>query len=130
MKLSDYRGKRVVLFFYPKANTPGCTREACAFRDEAAAFKRKRVAILGISRDKPETQRKFKEKNGLPFPLLSDPDAEVEKAFGVFKEKTMYGRKVLGTERTTVIVDKDGVVEQIFSKVKVEGHVASVLEEL
>jgi len=130
VKLSDYRGKRVVVFFYPKAMTSGCTREACDFRDEVEAFKKKKVAVLGISKDKPEAQRKFKEKHGLPFPLLSDADTKVQQVWGVWQEKTMYGKKVLGTVRTTVIVGKDGKVERVFSKVKVDGHVASVLEAL
>jgi len=130
VKLSDFRGRRVVVFFYPKAMTSGCTREACDFRDEIAAFKKKKVAVVGVSKDKPESQRKFKEKYGLPFPLLSDPDAEVQKAWGVWGEKNMYGKKVWGTVRTTVVVGPDGKVEQVFPKVKVDGHVASVLEAL
>jgi peroxiredoxin Q/BCP len=88
------------------------------------------VAVLGISRDSPEAQRRFKEKYDLPFPLLSDPDAEVHQAWGVWKEKSMYGKKVMGTERTTVVVGPDGKVERVFPKVKVEGHVASLLEVL
>ncbi len=130
VKLSDYRGRRVVVFFYPKAMTSGCTREACDFRDEIDAFKKRKVAVVGISKDKPESQRKFKEKYSLPFPLLSDPDAEVQKAWGVWGEKNMYGKKVWGTIRTTVIVGPDGKVEQVFPKVKVDGHVSSVLEAL
>jgi peroxiredoxin Q/BCP len=130
VKLSDYKGRRVVVFFYPKAMTPGCTRESCDFRDEVAAFKKKKVAVLGISKDRPESQKKFQEKYQLPFPLLSDDDLEVQKAWGVWGEKNMYGKKVFGTIRTTVIVGPDGKVEQVFSKVKVDGHVASVLEAL
>jgi len=130
VKLSDYKGKKVVVFFYPKAMTSGCTREACDFRDEIAIFQKKKVAVLGISKDKPESQRKFKEKYELPFPLLSDPDAEVQKSWGVWGEKNMYGKKVWGTVRTTVIVGPDGKVEQVFPKVKVDGHVAEVLEAL
>ena len=130
VKLSDFRGRRVVVFFYPKAMTSGCTREACDFRDEIAAFKKKKVAVVGVSKDKPESQRKFKEKYQLPFPLLSDPDAEVQKAWGVWGEKNMYGKKVMGTVRTTVIVGADGKVEKVFPKVKVDGHVAEVAEAL
>jgi len=130
VKLSDFKGRRVVVFFYPKAMTSGCTREACDFRDEIAAFKRKKVAVLGVSKDKPESQKKFKEKYKLPFPLLSDPDVEVQKAWGVWGEKNMYGKKVFGTIRTTVVVGPDGTVEKVFPKVKVDGHVASVLEAL
>jgi peroxiredoxin Q/BCP len=130
VKLSDYKGKRVVVFFYPKAMTPGCTRESCDFRDEIAAFKKKKVAVLGISKDAPAGQKKFQEKYQLPFPLLSDADLAVQKAWGVWGEKTMYGKKILGTIRTTVIVGADGKVEKVFPKVKVDGHVASVLEAL
>jgi len=130
VKLSDYKGKRVVVFFYPKAMTPGCTRESCDFRDEVAAFKKKKVVVLGISKDTPASQKKFQEKYELPFPLLSDADLEVQKAWGVWGEKTMYGKKVFGTIRTTVIVGPDGKVEKVFPKVKVDGHVTSVLEAL
>jgi peroxiredoxin Q/BCP len=130
VKLSDYKGKRVVVFFYPKAMTPGCTREACDFRDEVDAFKKRKVAVLGISKDTPAGQKKFQEKYDLPFPLLSDADLAVQKAWGVWGEKTMYGKKVQGTIRTTVIVGADGKVEQVFPKVKVDGHVTSVLEAL
>jgi peroxiredoxin Q/BCP len=130
VKLSDFRGKRLVVFFYPKASTPGCTQEACDFRDEVAAFKKKKVAVLGISKDTPAAQKKFGEKYQLPFPLLGDPELAVHKAWGVWGEKVMYGKKVLGTIRTTVIIGADGTVEQVFPKVKVTGHVASLLEAL
>ncbi|HTP50846.1 MAG TPA: thioredoxin-dependent thiol peroxidase [Anaeromyxobacteraceae bacterium] len=130
VRLSDYRGRKVVVFFYPKAMTSGCTREACDFRDEIAIFQKRKVAVLGISKDKPESQKKFKQKYQLPFPLLSDPDAEVQKAWGVWGEKNMYGKKVWGTVRTTVIVGADGKVEQVFPKVKVDGHVAEVVGAL
>ncbi len=130
VKLSDFKGKSVVVFFYPKAMTPGCTREACDFRDEVATFKKKKAVVLGISKDTPAGQKKFQEKYELPFPLLSDADLEVQKGWGVWGEKTMYGKKVFGTIRTTVVVGRDGKVEQVFAKVKVDGHVASVLEAL
>jgi len=130
VRLKDYKGRRVVVFFYPKAMTSGCTREACDFRDEIALFTKKKVKVLGISKDKPESQKKFKEKYQLPFPLLSDPDALVQKAWGVWGEKNMYGKKVMGTVRTTVIVGADGKVEKVFPKVKVDGHVAQVAEAL
>jgi peroxiredoxin Q/BCP len=130
VKLSDYKGKRVVVFFYPKAMTPGCTQESCDFRDEVAAFKKKKVVVLGISKDTQAGQKKFQEKYQLPFPLLSDSDLEVQKAWGVWGEKNMYGKKVFGTIRTTVIVGADGKVEKVFPKVKVDGHVTSVLEAL
>lgn len=130
VKLSHFKGKRVVVFFYPKAMTPGCTREACDFRDEVDAFKRADVAVLGISKDSPEAQRRFKEKYQLPFPLLSDESLEVQKAWGAWGKKNMYGKMVEGTIRTTVLVGADGKVEAIFPKVKVDGHVADVLEGL
>jgi thioredoxin-dependent peroxiredoxin len=130
VKLSHYKGRRVVVFFYPKAMTSGCTREACDFRDEVDAFKKKDVAVLGISKDTPEAQRRFKEKYQLPFPLLSDEDLEVQKAWGAWGKKNMYGKMVEGTIRTTVVVAPDGKVEKVFPKVKVDGHVGSVLESL
>ena len=130
VKLSGFKGKRVVVFFYPKAMTPGCTQESCDFRDEIAAFKRKKVVVLGVSKDTPAAQKKFQEKYQLPFPLLADPELTVHKAWGVWGEKVMYGKKIMGTIRTTVVVGADGKVEQVFQKVKVTGHVASVLEAL
>ena len=130
VKLSQFKGKRVVVFFYPKANTSGCTREACDFRDEVDAFKKKDVAVLGISKDGPAAQRKFKDKYQLPFPLLCDEDLSVQQAWGAWGEKNMYGKKVKGTIRTTVLIGPDGKVEAIFPKVKVDGHVANVLESL
>jgi peroxiredoxin Q/BCP len=130
VKLSDFRGRSVVVFFYPKAMTSGWTQEAIDFRDEVAAFARKKAVVLGVSKDAPEAQKRFKEKYGLPFPLLSDADLEVQKAWGVWGEKNMYGKKVWGTIRTTVIVGPDGKVARVFPKVKVAGHVAAVLEAL
>ncbi|MGC4000111.1 MAG: thioredoxin-dependent thiol peroxidase [Anaeromyxobacter sp.] len=130
VKLSHFKGKRVVVFFYPKANTPGCTQESCDFRDEVDAFKKQDVVVLGISKDSPAAQRKFKEKYELPFPLLSDEGLEVHKAWGVWGKKNMYGKMVEGTIRTTVLIGADGKVEKIFPKVKVDGHVADVLESL
>lgn len=128
--LKDLKGKRFVLFFYPKANTSGCTREACDFRDEVKAFAKKKVLVLGISRDKPEAQARWKAAQGLPFPLLSDPDRKVHEAWGVWAEKVMYGKKVMGVVRTTFVVGADGRIEKVFPKVKVDGHVASVLDVL
>ncbi|HYD42598.1 MAG TPA: thioredoxin-dependent thiol peroxidase [Anaeromyxobacter sp.] len=130
VKLSHFKGKRVVVFFYPKAMTSGCTREACDFRDEVDAFKKADVAVLGISKDPPEAQRKFKEKYQLPFPLLSDESLEVQKAWGAWGKKNMYGKMVEGTIRTTVLVGADGKIEAVFPKVKVDGHVADVLERV
>jgi thioredoxin-dependent peroxiredoxin len=130
VKLSQLKGQRVIVFFYPRAMTSGCTREACDFRDEIAAFAKKKALVLGVSRDGPAAQKKFKEKHQLPFPLLSDESTEVQQAWGVWGEKNMYGKKVMGTIRTTVVVGPDGKVEQVFPKVKVDGHVAEVLESL
>ncbi|HVO20837.1 MAG TPA: thioredoxin-dependent thiol peroxidase [Anaeromyxobacter sp.] len=130
VKLSHFKGKRVLLFFYPKAMTSGCTREACDFRDEVKAFEKKGVVVLGISRDQPAAQKRFKEKYQLPFPLLSDPETLVHRSYGAWGEKTLYGKKVTGALRTTVVVGPDGKVQQVFPKVKVDGHVADVLESL
>jgi thioredoxin-dependent peroxiredoxin len=130
VKLSSFKGRRVVVFFYPKAMTSGCTREACDFRDEEGRFGKKGAMVVGISRDNPAAQKRFKEKYQLPFPLLSDPETGVHQAFGAWGEKTMYGKKITGALRTTVVVGPDGKVEHIFPKVKVDGHVAEVLESL
>lgn len=130
LKLSSLRGRKVVLYFYPRANTPGCTREACDFRDHLPRISRKGTVVLGISPDKPATQAKFKEKYQLPFTLLSDPDHKVAAAYGVWKAKTMYGRKTMGIERTTFVIDEEGKIAKIFPKVKVDGHAAEVLAAL
>ena len=129
--LADYRGERaVVLYFYPKDDTPGCTNEACAFRDLATEFAAKGAVILGVSPDSVRSHQKFSAKHGLPFPLLSDPDAAVAARYGVWKEKRMYGRTFMGVERTTVVIDKDGTVRRIFPKVRVDGHADAVLAAL
>jgi thioredoxin-dependent peroxiredoxin len=129
-RLSDMKGKRVVLYFYPKADTPGCTVEACEFRDGIRHFAKKGVAVLGISPDKPGAQAKFKQKYELPFTLLADENKEAAQAFGVWKEKNMYGRKVMGIERTTFVIAPDGKIEKVYGKVKAQGHAAAVLEAL
>jgi thioredoxin-dependent peroxiredoxin len=128
--LAEFRGKRVVLYFYPKADTPGCTTEACDFRDRIQAFQDKGVAVAGISPDKPAANAKFQEKYGLPFALLSDEDKSAAQAFGVWKEKLMYGKKVMGIERSTFVIGPDGRIEKIYRKVKAQGHAAQVLEDL
>ena len=130
LKLSGLKGKRVVLYFYPKADTPGCTTEACEFRDDTAAFRKKKVEIVGISPDKPSAQAKFKTKYELPFTLLADEDKSVAQAYGVWKEKNMYGKKVMGIERTTFLIGADGKIEKIWPKVKAKGHAAEVLAVL
>jgi len=126
VKLSDLRGKPVVLYFYPKDDTPGCTKEACDFRDALPRFGKIDAVVIGVSPDSAESHRKFKTKFNLPFPLLADEGHKLADAFGVWKEKSMYGRKFMGIERTTVIVDKKGRVARIFPKVKVPGHVEEV----
>ena len=119
--------KTVVLYFYPKDNTPGCTKEACGFRDLTAEFEKVGAVILGVSNDPVESHVKFREKFKLPFELLADEDAAVSKAFGVYKQKNLYGKKYMGIERTTFIIDRTGRIAQIYPKVKVDGHVADVL---
>jgi thioredoxin-dependent peroxiredoxin len=129
-RLSDLKGKRVVLYFYPKADTPGCTVEACEFRDGIKAFAKRGVSIVGVSPDKSAAQAKFKHKYTLPFTLLADPDKAAAEAFGVWREKNMYGKKVMGIERSTFVIGPDGRIEKIYSKVKAAGHAAEVLAGL
>ena len=126
VSLQSFQGQTVVLFFYPKANTPGCTVEACEFRDTYSKMK-KLAVVLGISGDTPGAQKKFEEKFSLPFPLLADADRSVADRFGILKEKNMYGKKVKGIERTTYIIGSDGRIKHIFAKVKPEGHAEAVL---
>jgi thioredoxin-dependent peroxiredoxin len=129
-QLSAMKGKRVVLYFYPKADTPGCTTESCEFRDSAGALARKGAAVIGISPDKPAAQAKFKEKYGLTFPLLADEEKKAAEAYGVWQEKNMYGRKTMGIVRTTFVIGPDGKIEKIYYKVKAAGHAAQVLSDL
>ena len=128
--LSDYAGTPVVLFFYPRADTPGCTIEACGFRDVFKKIQKAGAVVLGISRDTPKAQAKFKAKYDLQYPLLADVDEKVCKQFGVLKEKNMYGKKVIGIERTTFLIGPDQKLLKIFPKVKPEGHAEEVLETL
>jgi peroxiredoxin Q/BCP len=128
--LSDSKGKRVALYFYPRADTPGCTTEACEFRDGIEAFAKKGAVVIGVSPDTPAKQAKFKAKYGLPFPLLADEEKAAAQAYGVWKEKNMYGKKSMGIERTTFIIGADGRIEKIYAKVKAQGHAAKVLENL
>jgi peroxiredoxin Q/BCP len=125
--LKDLRGKTVVLYFYPKDDTPGCTKEACAFRDGYAALKKKAV-LLGVSPDSVESHEKFRDKFKLPFPLLADTDKAVAKKYGAFGEKVMYGKKVVGMIRSTFVIDGEGVVRKVFPRVRVEGHADKVLD--
>ncbi len=130
VKLSDLKGKKVVLYFYPKDNTSGCTKEACYFRDEISMFNKLDAVVLGVSADSVESHKKFADKYELPFSLLSDPEKEMLETYGVWKEKSMYGRKYMGIERTTVIIDENGKVKKVFPKVKVEGHIEEVAAAL
>lgn len=129
-KLSDYSGQKVVLYFYPKDNTPGCTKEACSFRDSIETIRDLNAVVLGISRDSLKAHDKFIEKFGLPFVLLSDSEEKVCNLYEVLKEKNMYGKKVIGIERSTFVIDEEGTVKGIFRKVKVDGHVEKVIELL
>ena len=130
VSLKDLRGKPVVLYFYPKDDTPGCTKEACAFRDTQAAIKKKGAVVLGVSGDSLESHDKFRKKYKLNFPLLADPDKAVAKKYGAWGEKVMYGKKVTGMIRSTFVIDGEGVVRKVFPKVRVDGHADKVLEAL
>ena len=129
-KLSDLKGKKVVLYFYPKDDTPGCTKEACNFRDGIGAIKKQGAIVLGVSADSVESHKKFKSKFDLNFPLLADTDKKIVEDYGVWKEKSMYGKTYMGIERTTFIIDKSGKISHIFPKVKVDKHYDEVLEAL
>lgn len=129
-KLSQYRGKKVILYFYPRDNTPGCSTEACNFRDSNDVFINKNAIIIGISRDSLKSHTKFIEKFNLPFILLSDEKEEVCNLFNVIKEKNMYGRKVFGIERSTFIINEEGILVKEYRKVKVKDHVSTVLKDL
>jgi len=126
VSLNDFTGKQVVLYFYPKDDTPGCTKESCDFRDAITPMKKAGAVILGVSLDGKESHQKFIKKFDLPFTLLSDEDATVSKAYGCYKEKNMYGRKYWGIERSTFVIDQAGKLKAILRKVKVDGHVAEV----
>lgn len=129
-KLSDYRGKPVVLYFYPKDDTPGCTKEACSFRDSFADYRKAGIEVLGVSIDDENSHRKFREKYDLPFTLLADKDKKVVEKYGVWVEKTNYGKKYMGIARKTFLIDKDGIVTYIFDKVNTEEHASEVMEKL
>ena len=129
-KLSALKGKTVVLYFYPKADTPGCTTESCEFRDADSKILKKGAVVVGISPDTPKSQEKFKTKFSLPFTLLADAEHATAEDYGVWKEKSMYGRKYMGIERTTFIIGPDGKIAKIFNKVKPAGHADEVLASL
>jgi peroxiredoxin Q/BCP len=128
--LSKLKGSPVVIYFYPKDDTPGCTKEACDFRDSFASYKQAGATILGISPDSAESHAKFSKKFDLPFTLLADDDKKVCEAYGVWKEKSMYGKKYMGVERTTFVIDAKGIVRRVFPKVKVDGHSSTVLDAI
>ena len=130
LALKDLKGRPVVLYFYPKDDTSGCTIEACEFRDAFPRFKGAKAAILGVSPDSVASHQKFKAKYRLPFTLLADPDHEVAEKYGVWRKKSMYGRSYMGIARTTVIIDKDGKVAKVFEKVKPKGHAEEVEQAL
>lgn len=128
ISLSELKGKKVVLYFYPKDNTPGCTTEGQDFREHIRKFRARNTVVLGVSRDSIKSHENFKEKQCFPFELLSDADEKLCKQFDVLKEKNMYGKKVMGVERSTFLIDEEGVLRQEWRKVKVDGHVEEVLE--
>ena len=130
ISISDFKGKRVVLYFYPKDNTPGCTRQACAFAGIYRQFEEKGVEVIGVSRDSAASHRKFAEKYNLPFIILSDPELEAIKAYGVWQEKKMYGKTTMGVVRTTFIIGPDGKIEKVMNKVKPDTNAAEILAEL
>jgi thioredoxin-dependent peroxiredoxin len=130
VSLSDFRGRKVVVYFYPAAMTPGCTTQACDFRDNLTEFTDAGFAVLGISPDEPEKLAKFREAEGLTFPLLSDPSREVLEAYGAYGEKTMYGKKITGVLRSTFVVDENGTLEAAQYSVKAKGHVAKLRRDL
>ncbi|MBO7690809.1 MAG: thioredoxin-dependent thiol peroxidase [Clostridia bacterium] len=128
--LKEYKGQKVILYFYPRDNTQGCTAQACAFGDMMPAFREKGAVIVGVSKDSVASHKKFEEKYNLPFTLLSDPDLEAIKAYDVWQEKNMYGKKTFGVVRTTYLIDEDGVIAKAFEKVKAKDNPAQMLEEL
>ena len=128
--LKDLRGQKVVLYFYPKDDTPGCTKEACSFRDNLSRVRSKGAVVLGVSKDDLASHAKFRQKYSLSFPLLSDIGGKVLSAYGVWKEKSLYGKTFMGIERTTYIIGKDGRIEKVFPRVKVDGHTDEVLAAL
>ena len=129
-RLSDYQGQKVILYFYPKDMTSGCTKQACSFRDLMPQFREKRAVILGVSRDSVASHKKFEQTHGLPFPLLSDPDLTVIRAYDVWKEKKNYGKVSMGVVRTTYLIDENGIIVKAFDKVKAAENPTQMLAEL
>lgn len=130
VSLKDLKGKKVVLYFYPRDNTPGCTTQACDFRDSTSRLKKTNAVLLGVSPDKPESHTKFRDKQSLNFTLLSDTDKKVAESYGAYGEKKLYGKVSMGIIRSTFIIDENGKIAKIWSKVKVAGHVDEVLDAL
>jgi peroxiredoxin Q/BCP len=130
VSLRDYRGRKVVLYFYPKDGTPGCIKEATDFKGLMDAFREENAVILGVSKDSVQSHQKFRRKHALPFPLLSNPDGSVLDLYGVWKKKTLYGRTFMGTERTTFLIDEHGTVQKVYRKVRVKGHAQACLLDL
>lgn len=130
ISLKDLKGQKVILYFYPKDDTDGCTKEACAFRDNIKSFKKKDVIVIGVSKDSVKSHVKFKDKYDLNFPLLSDEEGKMLEAYGVWQEKSMYGRKYMGIVRTTFIINEKGIIEKIFEKVRVPKHIEALLSEV
>jgi peroxiredoxin Q/BCP len=130
VRLSDFKGRPVILYFYPRDDTPGCTREACAFRDQQAPLKKLGAVVLGVSTDSIESHGKFRDKYRLNFPLLTDIDHTVAEKFGAWREKNLYGKKSMGIQRSTFLIDATGKVARVWKKVNVDGHDAEVLEAL
>jgi peroxiredoxin Q/BCP len=130
VSLSDYRGRKVVLYFYPKDGTPGCTTEAKEFRDITKEFEKENAVVIGVSKDSVESHRKFKKRHDLPFTLLSDPEGKALDLYGVWKKKSLYGRTFMGIERTTFLIDEKGVVRRIYRKVRADGHAQICLLDL
>ncbi|MDX1568806.1 MAG: thioredoxin-dependent thiol peroxidase [Longimicrobiales bacterium] len=128
VSLEDFRGRKVVLYFYPKDDTPGCTKEACQFQERAPRFDELDTVVLGVSPDSVESHRKFREKYDLEFPLLADVDHEVAEAYGVWKEKSMFGNTFWGVERTTFLIDEEGRIERVWRRVQADGHAEEVAE--
>lgn len=128
--LADLRGRKVILYFYPEASTPGCTKEACDFRDSLGSLAAAGYAVLGVSRDQPAKNKRFADEEHLTFPLLSDPDRAVHEAYGVWGEKTLYGKKIVGVIRSTFVIDEDGRIQLAQYNVKATGHVAALRKKL
>jgi len=130
VSLKKLKGHKVVLYFYPKDDTSGCTKEACDFKDSIKSFEKKETVVIGVSRDSVDSHKKFKSKFDLPFTLLSDESATMLEEYGVWKEKSMYGRKYMGIERTTFLIDEKGKIKEIWNNVKVSGHITDILTKI